>query len=986
MTSLDRTAYPQFKEPYTGSELRNLYTPTPEEIIFVHSVANSDSQKLTLLVWLKCSQSLGYIPRLKTIPAQVIQYVRAAVGLEPDTSLTWARTNLTRSRQAVRAFLNIRRYAQGGHELVTTTVAAAAQTMSDPADLINLAIEVLVQQRYQLPAFSTLDRLVNHVREQVHQQLYAQINARLTDVQRQQLESLLRVPLEEHRTPFNQLKAFPQKATLSHVREWEDRLDWLEGILDAPALLSNIANSKIKQFAAHAYALEAGDMLDVKDRPKRYTLLLCLLYQVQIQTRDQLVMMFLKRLRRIHNAARDRLRALQDKHRAITENMVETLHDIVDKTPELAEDAALGSHVRQVLTEHGGVEALAADYQLVSAYHDNNYLPLLWDTYQSHRQLLYRLSRQLQIRAATQDTLVLDALHFIQQHQYQTRDYWPDEISLAFASERWASQIRTSHKGKPALDRRMLEVCVFSYVANRIRSGDLYVVGSEEYADYHAQLLPWEECEKRLAAYCEAVGLPTTAVEFGQQLRQQLTDLARKVDEGFPQNSDLSFDKDSKPHLKRTAKQPLPEGTEDLQAAIRERMPERHLLDILKYVHYWVNFTAYFGPPSGAEPKLADAVSRYLMTIFAYGCNMGPAQLARHARGLVTLRTLNRLNDQHINTPKLELATRDVINEYARFRLPFFWGRGKAVITDGTQFELRENSLLAERHVRYGGYGGIAYHHISDTYIALFSHFIACGVWEAVYIIDGLLKNESDIQPDTVHADTQGQSESVFGLAHLLGIQLMPRMRTWNKVAFYRPDKEEVYEHIDSLFTRTVDWPLIETHWQDLMQVILSIQAGTILPSTLMQRLGSHSRQSKLYQAFAEVGRVVRTLFLLEYISNTPLREHIVAETTKVEAYNSFIDWIHFGGDGTILAGDPVEQEKRIKYLNLVANAIMLQNVADMTDVLHQLAQEGFQITQAMVSRLSPYLTEHIKRFGEYLLDMEAIPEPLQPDKEFLTA
>lgn len=63
----------------------------------------------------------------------------------------------------------------------------------------------------------------------------------------------------------------------------------------------------------------------------------------------------------------------------------------------------------------------------------------------------------------------------------------------------------------------------------------------------------------------------------------------------------------------------------------------------------------------------------------------------------------------------------------------------------------------------------------------------------------------------------------------------------------------------------------------------------------------------------------------------------------------------------------------------------MLQNVADMTDVLHQLAEEGFPITQAMVSRLSPYLTEHIKRFGEYLLDIETRPEPLQPDKEFLT-
>ncbi|WP_277948709.1 Tn3 family transposase [Xanthomonas campestris] len=74
------------------------------------------------------------------------------------------------------------------------------------------------------------------------------------------------------------------------------------------------------------------------------------------------------------------------------------------------------------------------------------------------------------------------------------------------------------------------------------------------------------------------------------------------------------------------------------------------------------------------------------------------------------------------------------------------------------QVRLYDQNLLASYHIAYGGYGGIAYHHVSDTYVALFSHFIPCGVWEAVYIIDGLLKNTSDIQPDTVHADTQGQS------------------------------------------------------------------------------------------------------------------------------------------------------------------------------------------------------------------------------------
>ncbi len=61
---------------------------------------------------------------------------------------------------------------------------------------------------------------------------------------------------------------------------------------------------------------------------------------------------------------------------------------------------------------------------------------------------------------------------------------------------------------------------------------------------------------------------------------------------------------------------------------------------------------------------------------------------------------------------------------------------------------------MGEKHIRYGGFGAIAYHHISSEYIALFRHFISCGVWEAVYILDALLLNKSVYQPDTVHVPT----------------------------------------------------------------------------------------------------------------------------------------------------------------------------------------------------------------------------------------
>jgi TnpA family transposase len=195
------------------------------------------------------------------------------------------------------------------------------------------------------------------------------------------------------------------------------------------------------------------------------------------------------------------------------------------------------------------------------------------------------------------------------------------------------------------------------------------------------------------------------------------------------------------------------------------------------------------------------------------------------------------VNQRHIGLPSLEKAIYRIINAYNRFSLPKFWGSGKRASADGTKWDIYEQNLLAEYHIRYGGYGGIGYYQVSDTYIALFSHFIPCGVWEAVYILDGLLKNTSEIQPDTIHADTQGQSTPVFALAYLLGIKLMPRIRSGQDLTLCRPDKQVRYDHIDELFTDVIDWKLIETHLPDMLRVILSIKAGKFTASTILRKL-----------------------------------------------------------------------------------------------------------------------------------------------------
>jgi TnpA family transposase len=185
------------------------------------------------------------------------------------------------------------------------------------------------------------------------------------------------------------------------------------------------------------------------------------------------------------------------------------------------------------------------------------------------------------------------------------------------------------------------------------------------------------------------------------------------------------------------------------------------------------------------------------------------------------------------------------------------------------------------------------------------------------------------------------------------------------------------------LFGEAINWGLLETHWQDLMQVVISIQQGHVLPSMLLRKLGYRSRKNRLYRAFRELGRVVRTVFLLNYLSDPALRRQITATTNKVEAYNGFTQWLRFGQQGILTHPSPIEQEKRVKYNDLVANALILQNVADMTRLLPKLAQQGHLVTRETVAPLSPYLTSHVRRFGDYVLDLNRLPEPLQFDLPF---
>lgn len=375
MASIDRTASPRFQSTLAATELHSLYCPTDEERDFVAAHVRGATQQLTLLTLLKCHPHLGYLPALAEVPDQIRTYLCQQLNLFPlRYESVEADKTLYRYRQLIRTYLEIKPYGERGQAVVATAVQHAAYTMSDPADLINLAIEYLVRQRFELPAFSTLDRLVRHIRHGVHQDLYTRITASLGPAERDRLDGLWQIC--EGRTDFTRIKETPRQATLTHLRQWTARLTWLESILPTRPFLTEIANTKVQQFAAEAAALDVGDLRDISTPSRRYRLLICFLSQAQVQTRDELVEMLLKRMRRTTTAAQTHLKELQDHHRELEEQMLAVFAEVINETLHTPEDnAALGQGVREILQTSGGAETLRDRYAQVSAYHNDNYRP-----------------------------------------------------------------------------------------------------------------------------------------------------------------------------------------------------------------------------------------------------------------------------------------------------------------------------------------------------------------------------------------------------------------------------------------------------------------------------------------------------------------------------------------------------------------------------------------------------------------------------------
>ncbi|BCA97304.1 hypothetical protein TUM19329_36650 (plasmid) [Legionella antarctica] len=653
MSSIEKTAYPRFpkRRKIKSAELSKNYSLRHDEMNMINLGGKNDRSRFNLAIQLKTFQRLGYFIEMDKIPSEIITHVRQELKYHYRLTPGYSDNNksIYRHRQKIREFLNVKRWGyeptdgvniHQGMKLAIQYAYDASHSMNNLSDIINAVIEKLVHASYELPSFYRLSRIVRHTRHSVNNKIFRETMRRvMASGQSDLFTSLLKLQDGTQRTLFNKLKNLPKRPSIKKFHEFLDHFQWLMSFGNVINCLDGIAKIKIEQFAEEANQLSADELNDFSEA-KRYTLIAALIYRSQANAKDALAVMFCRLISIAHKHSKTELENKLKNSKEDTCNIVELFKQIIHDGESITEQAKFVKEFYKKIEDGGGFAVLTNKCDDILASHGNEYRIYLTDMIQKRRSLLFKILKALQLHSPTQDDKLIVAMKYLLTHENRRAEFITDDIDLSFTTAFWKKQIMGSIN-KTKINRRAMESCVFEYVSKGLNSGDLYVKGARNYADYRAELLPWAECGEHLETYCEDVGIANNAKDMLGHLKKTLTDKAQYVDQNYFNIPDFVINEEGRPVLKKYEPKSKSENAEKIENLVRSRLPERSLLDILTNGHHHTGWADEFGPISGTEGKLDNPIEKYILTNFCYGTSLGPTQTAKHVRFEIEPRTLS---------------------------------------------------------------------------------------------------------------------------------------------------------------------------------------------------------------------------------------------------------------------------------------------------------------------------------------------------------
>jgi TnpA family transposase len=960
--------------------------------------------RLGYAVQLTSVRYLGrFMPDPRQVPAEVAEYLAEQLEIADPSCLKeyGERDGTARSHAGeIQEAGGWRDFAEVSAELSQWLDARAWTTGDGPKALFDAAAGWLRERRVLLPGESRLARLVGNVREAANQRLWDTLYGLLNTGQRAVLDSLLTVPAGSRVSELDRLRRGPVRVSGPQMKWSLDRAEEIADLGMGELDVSGIAPRRLAELSRYGVDGKATLLKRHSDARRLATLLVTAVHLTTRAVDDALdlleVLIATKLLAKAEReTAKEKMKTLPRVERAgaklatAFQVVFDTTSEQVDtdtgeiNPPKVETLSAMWEQIEAVVPRSELAAAIAALFELtppLDSDADQAWRAMLVTRFGTVRPFLKLLVKVVDFDATPDGAPVLAALKSLPELM-DRKKVGPAEIDTELLAGSWRRLVLAAPGLEPGtVDWKGYVFCVLEQFHRMLRRRETFAKNSSKWGDPRAKLLAGSAWEHAKPTVLASLGLPEGAGEHLAARAALLDGTYREVAGRLPDNAQITFDDDGRLHFAALEPEPEPASLLDLRAAVNAMLPRVDLPEVLLEVFSWTGADQAFTSVTGGEARLKDLPVTIAALLVAHGCNVGYTPVISGIDALKYGR-LSRVDQTYLRLATYRAANTTLIATQAAIGLAGAWGGGLVASVDSMRFVVPVPSVYARPNPKYFGRRGVAtwLNMINDQAAGLGGKVVAGTPRDSLYVLDVLYDRDGGKRPDMIVTDTASYSDIVFGLLTLAGFTYAPQLADLPDQKMWRIDRAADYGAFQDAARGRVDLVRIERHWEDILRIIGSIHTGAVRAYDVIRMLSRDGRPTPLGDAIAHYGRIAKTLPILRLADEPGYRRKIKVQANLHEGRHALARKIFHGKAGQLYQRYQDGMEDQIGALGLMLNALVLFNTRYMDAAVQQLLEDGFDVRDEDVARLSPFVRHHINMLGRYSFQLPELPGGLRP-------